>query len=53
MIFTIENLNMKVLIWIYLQSLCIKRIALQQLQGGLCNEFDSFSFEIKFFESAF
>jgi len=30
-----------------------KRIALQQLQGGLCNKFDSFSCEIKFFESAF
>jgi len=53
MIFTIENLNMQVLIWSYLQSLFIKRIALQQLQGGLCNEFDSFSCEIKFFESAF
>jgi len=53
MIFTIENLNMQVLIWSYLQSLFIKRIALQQLQGGLCNEFDSFSCEIKILESAF
>jgi len=53
MIFTIENLNIQVLIWSYLQSLILKRIALQQLQGGLCNEFDSFSCAIKFFESAF
>jgi len=53
MIFTVENLNMQVLIRSYLQSLFIKRIALQQFQGRLCNEFDSFSYEIKFFESAF
>jgi len=44
---------MQVLIWSYLRSLLIKKIALQQLQGGLCNEFDRFSCEIKFFESAF
>jgi len=36
-----------------LRSLFIKRIALQQLQGGLDNEFDSFSSEIKFFGSTF
>jgi len=53
MIFTIENLNMQVLIWRHLQSQLIKKIELQQLQGGLCNELDSFSCEIKFFESAF
>jgi len=53
MIFTIENLNMHLLIRSYLQSLFIKTIALQQLQGGLCNEFDRFSSKIKFFESAF
>jgi len=52
MIFPIENLNMQVLIWSYLRSLFIKRIALQQLQGGLCNEVDSFSCETKFFENA-
>jgi len=53
MIFIVEYLNTQVLIWSYLRSLFIKRIALQQLQGGLCNESDSFSYEIKFFESAF
>jgi len=34
-------------------SIYIKKIVLQQLQGGLCNELDSFSCEIKLFESAF
>jgi len=29
------------------------KIALQQLQGGLCNGIDSFSCQIRFFESAF
>jgi len=55
MIFTVENLNMQVLICSYLWSLFIfiKTIALKQLQGGLCNEFDSFSCETKFFGSAF
>jgi len=52
MIFTIENLNMQVLIWSYLQFLFIKKITFQQLQGALCNEFDSFSYEIKLFGSA-
>jgi len=31
----------------------LKKIASQQLQGGLCNKFDSSSFELKVFESAF
>jgi len=53
MIFTIENLIMQVLIWSYLQFLLLKKIALQQLEGGLCNEFESFSFKTNFFESAF
>jgi len=53
MIFTVANWNMQMLIWSYLRSLFIKGYALQQLQGGLCNEFDSFSYEIKFFESSF
>jgi len=45
---------MQVLIWLfhYLQFLLIKIIAFQQLQGQLCNEFDSFSFELKVFTSA-
>jgi len=42
MIFTIENLTIKVLILSYLQFSLIKKIALQQLQGGLHNEFDVF-----------
>jgi len=53
MIFIIEKLDMQVLIWNYLQFLRIKKIALQQLQGGLCNEFDSSSFELKFSGSTF
>jgi len=53
MIFTIQNLSMQVLIWNCLRYLFIIKIALQQLQGGLCNEFDCFSCKIKFFESAF
>jgi len=53
MIFTIENLTMKMLIWSYLRFPLIKQIILQQLLGGLCNEFDRFLWEIKFFESVF
>jgi len=53
MIFTFENLSMQVLVWSYLSFLLIKRNAFQQLQDGLCDEFDSFSCEIHFFESAF
>jgi len=53
MIFTVENLNMQVLVWSYLQFLRIKKIAFQQLQGGLCNEFNSTSFELKVFGSTF
>jgi len=30
-----------------------KEVALQQLQGGLCSEFDSFSCEIKFLKVHF
>jgi len=45
MIFTIENLNMQVLIK--------KKIAFQQFQGGLYNEFDRYLCEIKLFESTF
>jgi len=48
----LKILNMQVLIWSSLQCVLIKKVALQQLQGGLCNEFDNFSCEIKFFESA-
>jgi len=40
MFLTVENLNMQVLIWSCLGSLFMKRIALQQLQGGLYNEFE-------------
>jgi len=56
-IFIVKNLNMQVLIWSYLQFLLIKyknKInAFQQLQGGLCNDFDSSSLELKIFESSF
>jgi len=44
---------MQLLIWSYLQILLIKKIAFQQVQSELCNEFDSSSFELKFFGSAF
>jgi len=53
MIFTIENFKIEVLIWSYLRFSLIKTIAFQQLQGGLRNEFDSSSFELKVFGSAF
>jgi len=57
MIFTIENLNLaSVKLDLFFIS-TYKRIVFQHLQGGLCNEFDSFSYElsceIKIFESAF
>jgi len=38
---------MQLVIWSYFLSLLIKKIAFQQLEGGLCDEFDSFSFELK------
>jgi len=53
MIFTSKNLNFQVFIWSYLRFPLIKKITFQQLQCRLCNDFDSFSCEIKFFESAF
>jgi len=43
---------MQVLIWSYLQFLLIKKIAFQQVLCGLCNEFDSSSFELKVFGRA-
>jgi len=51
--FTVENLNMQVLIWSSFAIFSYKKIATQQLQGGLCNEFDSSSFELQVFESEF
>jgi len=53
MIFTIENFNMQLLIWSYLKFLLLRKIAFQQLQGGLYNEIDSCSFELKIFGSEF
>jgi len=44
---------MQVLIWSYLQSFFIKKTALQQLQGGLCNEFDNFHVKLSFLKVHF
>jgi len=53
MIFIIENLNIQVLIWSYLQFLLIIFFSFQLLQGGLYNQFENSSFEVKIFRSAF
>jgi len=51
MIFYVENLNIEVLVWIYLQSLVTKKIALKSTFARWIVMFDSSSFEFKVFES--
>jgi len=53
MIFTFENLNIQALIWSYLRSLFIIKIAFQQLQGRLYYEFDSFHVKLSFLKVHF
>jgi len=51
MIFTIENLNIQVLIWDYFLFILIKRIAFQQLQVDSVMSLIALHLNLRFLES--